>query len=216
MVDSENSRSLPTVTRRSSCSTIVAWLKAQSENESSVCSANLSEAPDDPVLSKWREWMTAHTEVERLCRTQQRLEGRLIAAVRYPRVEVLGPGGEQSVTAFTASEIDSFLGCGADTVNERAKAKATLRSQQQAWEVMDKRLGYSLARRAEVEAEARSEKLAEALWTEPARSIAGIAAKLHALLMIYDDEASLDEPPWQQIRSVLMDLTTLNSISANA
>jgi len=212
MADSENSRSLPTVTRRSLRSTLVVWLKAQSKNVSNVIS---SQGNDEPVLSIWRNWMAAHRRVEQLCRTQQHLECQLVAAVRFPRVEVLAPGGEQPAVAFTASEIDSVLGSGAETAEKRAAAKSTLRARRRAWQAMDKHLGYSLAKRAEVEAEAQSENLAESLWREPARSVTGIAAKLHALLMTYEDETSLDEAPWPQIRSVLVDLIRLDNASSN-
>ncbi|PSH57416.1 hypothetical protein CU102_28090 [Phyllobacterium brassicacearum] len=54
------------------------------------------------------------------------------------------------------------------------------------------------------------EKLTEALWAERARSVVGIVAKLHTVLLRYEDDGRRDEPPWPQIRSILMDLTRLD------
>ncbi|MEK1888256.1 MAG: hypothetical protein AAAB35_11930 [Phyllobacterium sp.] len=158
--------------------------------------------------------MAAHKKVEAQCRAQQRLERRLVAAMGFPRVEIRAAAMEQPVMVFTAGAVDSLLGGGAETADARREAKAILRAQQQAWDAMDERLGYSRARRAEVEAEAHLDKLAAALWTEPAGSIAGIVANLHAVVLRYEDEGPRNEPPWRQIRSILIDLTRLDATSS--
>ena len=172
--------------------------------------ATASEGTVERVIFIWRDWIATHSKVERLCRAQQRLERRLVAALGFPRVEILAADRKRPVAAFTAEEIDYLLGAGAENASARREAKAVLRGRQQAWDAMDERLGYSRARRAEAEAEAHLDKLAEGLWAEPAQSIAGIVAKLHLVLLRYEDEGPRDEPPWPQIRSILADLTSLN------
>lgn len=209
MADSENSMTLAPIAQRGFLSGMAAWLTEQSANMSLELGATASEGTVERVIFLWRDWIATHRKVERLCRTQQRLERRLVAALGFPRVEI-SADRKQPVAAFTADEIDFLLGGGAENASARREAKAVLRERQQAWDAMDERLGYSRARRAEAEAEAHLDKLAKALWAEPVQSIAGIVAKLHLVLLRYEDEGPRDEPPWPQIRSILTDLTSLN------
>ena len=200
MADSDNSRTLPPVTQRGLLSGTAVWLNAQAAWA----------AADTVILSLWEDWLVAHKRGERLCRAQQRLERCLVSAVGFPRADVLRPGAERTVAAFTTSQIDALLGEGIETADERKDAKSVLLARQKAWNAMDNRLGYSCARLAEEEAEAESEQLALALWAEPARSIAGIVAKLHAVLITCESNGNGDEPPWPQIRSILVDLINLD------
>lgn len=206
MADSADSRSLPAVTRRRVLSTSVMWLTAQV----SVLKAASGAEPDggregDPVLVLWQDWMAIRDEVERLCRTQQRLESRLVAAIGFPCVDLIAPDQDHPVPAFTAEEIDRQLGDAPESAEARAQAKAVLAERQKAWNALDERLGYSRAKEAEAEAFTAQENLANALWAEPSRSIAGVAAKLHAILSMGEGGAR-DEFPWRQIRVVLRDI----------
>ena len=209
MANFETNRTLPPIIRRDLVSGTAVWLEEQIARVTPDCDASASAEADDRVLCIWRNWMATHRKVEGLCRAQQRLEGRLVAAIGFPRVEILTADRERPVAAFTAGEIESLLGWGTETADARKEAKAVLRARQQTWDAMDERLGYSRARRAEAEAEAHLDKLAEALWAERARSVVGIVAKLHTVLLRYEDDGPRDEPPWPQIRSILMDLTRL-------
>ena len=210
MADSEIGRTLSPIAQRDLLSGAAVWLTEQSAKASPELGATASGATDERVLSIWRNWMTAHKEVERLCQAQQRLERRLVAALGFPRVEIFASDQKRPSSAFAAGEIDSLLGIRVENADARKNAKATLRARQQAWDKMDERLGYSRARRAEADAEARLDGLAEALWAEPVQSTAGIIAKLHIVLLRYEDEGR-DEAPWLQIRSILTDLTKLSS-----
>lgn len=130
---------------------------------------------------------------------------RLVAAVGFPCVDLVAPDQEHPVPAFTIEEIDRRLGDGPESAGARVQAKAVLAERQKAWEALDERLGYSRAKEAEAEAFTVQEELATALWAEPARSIAGAAAKLHAILSM-GEAGRRDEFPWPQIRAVLTDI----------
>ena len=211
MTDSENSIATSPATERGLLSVTAVWLTNEITDVSREMGAVASKGRDDRVLSLWLDWIATRRKVEELCRKQQRLERCLVSAVGFPRVDVLRPGGERTVAAFTTSEIDTLLGGGTATADERKKAKSVLLARQKAWNAMDNRLGYSSAKRAEIEAEVDSEKLANALWAEPAGSIAGIVAKLHAVLLTCEEDGTRDEPPWPQIRSILVDLIDLDN-----
>lgn len=70
---------------------------------------------------------------------------------------------------------------------------------------MDERVGYSRAKQAEEQAFVmRAERLAD-LFAQPAHSVAGASAKLHAVLAMGEDSPA-DEFLWLKIRTVLSDL----------
>src|SRR5262245_39500802 len=134
MVDSGNSRSLPAVTRRRVLSTSVMWLTAQVSALKAASGAEPGGGRGgDPVLVLWQDWMTAHDEVERLCRTQQRLESLMIAAIGFPCVDLIAPDQDHPVAAFTAEEIDRQLGDAPESAEARTQAKAVLAERQKAW-----------------------------------------------------------------------------------
>ncbi|PSH57520.1 hypothetical protein CU102_27995 [Phyllobacterium brassicacearum] len=138
MADSENSRTLSLVTRRGLLSGTAAWLAEQMANVPPDCGATSSAETDVRVLSLWCDWIAAQREVERLCRRQQRLERRLVAAIGFPRVEILAAGMARPVAAFTADEIDSLPGGGAGTADAPTQAKPARRARKQVWVAMDK------------------------------------------------------------------------------
>jgi hypothetical protein len=92
----------------------------------------------------------------------------------------------------------------------KVRAKAVLIVRQAAWDALDERLGYSRARQAEEEAfELQRERLND-VFANPARSISGVAAKLHAVLAMGGGGPG-DEFPWPQIRAAMTDLLSLGS-----
>jgi hypothetical protein len=208
MADSDNSRSLPIVTRRRLLSASAAWLTLQVGTADAAPVGNDREQGinADPVLALWQGWTTAYAEMERLCRMQQQLESQMMKAIGFPFVEILAEDGEHSVMAFSIEEIDYQLG----GRPELEAAKATLTERQIAWYALGEQLGYDHAKRAEEEACVRQNGLAVALWAEPARSIAGATAKLHAILSV--GQGAHDEFPWPQIRAVIVDLVTIGHV----
>lgn len=210
MADSDNSRTLPTVTRRRLLSTSAAWLATQI---GSVDAAFAVDATDgsDPVLFLWRQWMTAQDEADRLCELQQRLESRMISEIGFPRVMVTGGDREAPVSAFSVDEIDALFGDGPERAGARAQARAALAEQQSKWDALDERLGYSRAKHAERSAVAVRDERAHALFVKPARSRAGVAAKLHAILCMGSEDCP-NEFPWPQIGAALADIVILRGV----
>ncbi len=114
MADSENSRTLSPVTCRGLLSGTAVWLEDQIANTTPDCDVTASGGVDERVRCIWRAWMATHRKLEELCKAQQRLERRLVAAIGFPRVEISAADMERPAAAFTAGEIDSLLGGGTD------------------------------------------------------------------------------------------------------
>lgn len=215
MADSDNSRTLPVVTRRRLLSTSAAWLTAQAGNVNAAPQPENSRVDRvDPTLTLWQEWRAAHEQVEKFCRRQQRIETALIAAVGFPRVDIAVPDQECVVAAFSVKEIDHRFGDAPENGDAKMRAKAVFAERQAAWDSLDEGLGYSRAKQAEEAAFAmRAERLA-VLFLQPAHSVAGAAAKLHALVAMGEDSPG-NEFPWPQIRDVMTDLLSLGSDGRN-
>lgn len=210
MADSDNSRTLPVVTRRRLLSTSAASLAAVGHMNAAVNSK--SDRPDgsDPTLMLWQEWRAAHDQVEKFCRKQQRLETVLIAAVGFRHVDIAVPDQDCIVAAFTMEAIDRLFGDASESAEAKMQAKAVLAERQAVWDALDERVGYGRAKQAEEDAfEMRAERLND-LFSQPAHSVAGAAAKLHAVLTMGEDSPG-DEFPWPQIRAVLSDLIRFDS-----
>jgi hypothetical protein len=211
MADSDNSRCLPVVTRRRLLSTSATWLATQIGNvDAALHPAYNPPEGGDPTLMLWRAWREAHDQVEKFCRKQQRLETALIAAVGFPQVKIIVPDQHCVVAVFTMEEIDRRFGDASENAEVKKQAKAVLAERQAAWDALDERLGYSRAKQAEEEASAmRAERFA-VLFMQPANSVAGAAAKLHAVLAMGEGSPG-DEFPWPQIRATMRDLLSLGS-----
>ncbi|MBW6424192.1 hypothetical protein KX729_22275 [Rhizobium sp. XQZ8] len=212
MADSDNSRTLPIVTRRRLLSTSAAWLAAQVGDDNAALHPAY-DPPDggDQTLMLWREWSAAHEQVEKFCRRQQRLETALIAAVGFPQVDLAVPDQECVVAAFSVKEIDHRFGDAPEYRDAKMRAKAVFAERQAAWDSLDEGLGYSRAKQAEEEAFAMRAERLEVLFMHPAHSVAGAAAKLHALVTMAEEDGSRHEFPWPQIRAVMADLISLGN-----
>ncbi|MES0096641.1 hypothetical protein [Mesorhizobium sp. M0019] len=126
MADSDNSMTLPFVTRRRVLAGGMITSTALVLEKSALASngAATSTLPD-PALTLWREWETAHTLTERLCRSQQRMETRLVESVGFPCVTVRLPEGGD-VTIHSIEALNEVLGKGPDLTALRQKAEAEL------------------------------------------------------------------------------------------
>ncbi|RAX39758.1 hypothetical protein, partial [Rhizobium tropici] len=150
----------------------------------------------------------AHNETQRLWKIQVSLESRMVAAVGFPQVEITLPGKKEPVRAFSLEDIDRICGDAAGHQAVRAQAIVAFRKRQEAWDHLDDVLGYSRAEKAEIRSDRMEMKLADALWEEPAVSVAGAVAKLHAILVTGEQGVS-QEFPWPQMRSALADLVRI-------
>src|SRR5690606_30585792 len=171
------------VTRRRSLSTSATWLAAQVANADAALDL-AEDQPDggDPALILWQEWRSAHEQVEKSCRMQQLLETALVEAVGFPQVDIAVPGQDCVVAAFTMTDIGRIFGDASENTEAKLLAKAKFAERQAAWDALDEWMGYSRAKQAEEKAFAMREERLNDLFLQPARSVAGVAAKLHAVL----------------------------------
>lgn len=208
--DSDNITTLPPVTRRrllAGTAIAVAGLQRRAFARNDL-ETDLSA---DPAVALWRKWQSVHEQVERLCRRQQRLERKLVETVGFPCATILLRDGE-SVTLHSLAAIHEVLDLGPEDMAMRAKAEADFAAHQARWDIADTEIGYSTTLRAEREAADRAEDMLETLSKTPAASLAGVAAKLDAVLR--EGEVSEDgaEFPWPQIRSAFEDVGRLGQL----
>jgi len=146
MADSDNSRTVSTLTRGDFQSFVAATLPTYQELAratrlpSDACN-------DDPALVVCKQWCNAREHLSESTLRQQRHESSLFSAVLPPPLE--------------------------QSAGLRAYEKA-------------------------LEASAAEDQAAEALWRTPARSVAGVTAKLHALVTKWQPSSTSEEEPWPQ------------------
>lgn len=207
MADSDNTTTLPFVTRRK--------LPARMQNPMAGQGITAfrrndleAEQSTDPAVTAWRKWQVAHKETNRLSRRQQQLERKLVEEVGFPCVAVELRNGER-ITVHSAealrktAEANPAFGAGG------VAGLADLVAHQARWDSVDTEIGYSAALRAESEAGERAMQLLKELFDTPASSWAGVAAKLGAVLE--EAQPSDDDPefPWPLVRSALQDVIRL-------
>ncbi|TGS64972.1 hypothetical protein EN817_25330 [Mesorhizobium sp. M3A.F.Ca.ET.174.01.1.1] len=204
MADSDNTTTLPRVTRRGVLA-ITANAKEGRQPKKLVGDHAEAVQSADPAVAAWREWLIAHKEVERLCHQQQRLERNLVETIGFPCATIPLHDGT-SVRLHSIQALNEVLGSGPEDEAVRAKSKADLETHQQRWEAADREIGYSAALIAEGEAADQAENLLQLLLETPAASLAGVAAKLDAVLSEGEPAEACAEFPWPHIRSVLGDV----------
>ncbi len=74
-------------------------------------------------------------------------------------------------------------------------------------------ISYSRAHQEELEAMHAELEAARCLWMVPARTIAGVVAKLHALIEWEDPGTSPGESPWPELRLILGDLIGIGDLN---
>ncbi|PWJ84380.1 hypothetical protein C8D77_13314 [Mesorhizobium loti] len=92
----------------------------------------------------------------------------------------------------------------------RAKAEADLAAHQARWDAADRAVGYSAALRSERDAADRAEALLQVLCETPATTLAGVAAKLDAVVKEGQPSENDAEFPWPQIRSAIEDIARIS------
>jgi hypothetical protein len=110
------------------------------------------------------------------------------------------------VTVHSLAAFDEVTDLPSTDLARRPQAEADFAAHQVRWDVADKEIGYSAALHAEREAADQAEKLLEVLARTPATSLAGVAAKLDALLSEGEPSACSAEFPWLQIRTAIEDI----------
>lgn len=207
MADSDNTTTLPLVTRRSML-TGTAIAVAGWQRKAFAGNALDTDLSADPAVAVWLKWQAAHEQVERLCHEQQRLERELAEIIGFPCATIRLRDGER-VTLHSILAVRNALSFNPEDGAILAKAEAEFAAHQARWDVAAREIGYWAALQAEYDAADRAEDLLEALAETPAASLAGVAAKLDAVVRegeIFEDS---DEFPWPQIRSALRDISRI-------
>lgn len=213
MADSESSTSLPTVTRRELLSgTLTHQFHPNSPATAEPLRAHA--AVVDVALSLWRDWSALHGKTAELCRKQQQLETKLVKTVGFPHAVVAVPGRSRPVSVSSIEQLENLVGTEPETLSVRAKAQAELAAHQARWDAADSLIGYSAAKQKEEDAAECDCQLAEALWAVQARSLAGVSAKLDAILRQGESCEDCMEFPWPQIRSALIDLIQIGKLDS--
>ncbi len=209
MADSDNSMTLPFVTRRRVLAgTVMATTAWTVEGNAFAGDAGRTNVSSDPALALWREWQTAHKLTEQLCRMQQRLETRLLESVGFPCATVHLPAGED-VMVHSIAALNEVLAKGPEMAALRERAEFDFAAHQSRWDAAAEEIGYTAALRAEREAGDRAEDLLEMFSTTSATTLAGVAGKLDAVLREGEAWEECSEFPWPQIRSALSDLVCI-------
>ncbi|TPK35985.1 hypothetical protein FJ492_25650 [Mesorhizobium sp. B2-5-4] len=218
MADSDHTMSLSAVTRRkvlAGTAIAIAITKGGAFDRKTLETAQMV----DPAVSAWQKWRAAHDHTEYLCRQQQLLERKLVKTVGFPCSKIQLRDGRY-VTLRSLEALRDALNVGKEDLSVRTKAEAELAAHQARWDATDREIGYSETLRAECEAASRADHLVGMLFALPATSLAGVAAKLDAVLTQGQASKDDNEFPWPQIRSALQDVVRIgqqrepNSVSA--
>ena len=213
MADSETSTTLPAVSRRRMISTTFAASTAPFLPSATTPQATANTATD-PAISAWREWQSAHRKTLAMCRKQQCLETKLQRIIGIPHVCVRVDGMREPVRITSLPALDEVIETYPAAAALGDELMSKLSAHQKRWEEADRLLGYSAALEEEEAAAVYEQHLAENLWSTPSSSLAGIAAKLEALIATGQSREDCEELPWPQLRSALKDLRHLSKNSS--
>lgn len=164
------------------------------------------------MLTLWQDWRAALAASDRLSRKAQHLEHALAREIGFPRVAIpTDEPGQSPRYATDAHDIDRLLGTTAATDTIRQRLKRELADAQDRWSREAEACGLTAAIAREAEADQRVDALLSAAATAPARSIAGVIAKLAIVTDWGGREPETDGHPWTFIRSALADLTAITA-----
>ena len=207
MVDSENSTSLSSVSRRALLGTIVTAPLAYCSGLASPDSTLAT----DPVLLLWEDWQSAFAEATVYGAKWAALESMLARSIGFPRVVIPTSPGRAEVWVISHERIDEELRDMPASEDLRRQLRSDLATQQARWDAAAEQSGLDTADHQEEAALNRSAEIAAALFELPARSTAGVIVKLELILRIGQTQSDDDEFPWGQLRTTIADLRRLVS-----
>ena len=204
MVDSENSTSLPFVSRRK----LLSGLAAMPAVEAVPLVIGRTEPPD-PIAPLMREWQRLHARASKICEHWQQIESRLVHAVGFPQVFIPAADGARGLCAQSHSDIDQAVAAGDCSQELSAALHAELAARRARWDAEAEALAFDEANRQELEAWRKEEAAARTVFRTKATTLAGVEIKL--ALMIQLCAAFSDDPdfPLPQLRSTLADVKRL-------
>jgi hypothetical protein len=205
MVDSDNTTTLPFVTRGRKDGTAAA---AGERISGAVQESGEGGVEPDPALALTRAWIEAHGRTLALCRRQQKLETQLVDSVGFPSATVALPDGD----AFTVSSLEDLADfVGDKPVDEitRTRAAAELADRWARWRARDIELGYSATKEAEQCAAEAEQRLLDELPGTAASTIFGVIGKLAVILRECEGNCDASGFPLPHVRSTLVDLARI-------
>ncbi len=170
----------------------------------------------DPVLTLWQEWRQADAEAEARYAKWQKLELQLFKTVGSPCVPVPTADDEFTIYVINHDGIEDLLGDAPETAAMREHLHASLASHQARWDNAAAAIEFDTVAAQYRAADERAEALREKIFKTPARTPAGIAAKLALVVATGQSLAELaevDEFPWLPLRCVLADLLGLAALT---
>nr|WP_234913366.1 hypothetical protein [Rhizobium rhizogenes]QCL10554.1 hypothetical protein pC6.5d_661 [Rhizobium rhizogenes] len=220
MADSENSRTLPAITRRKENppSGVTENLPhiIDRRNLLSVASRLLNsriEDPDGPrtepgptpVREMWPRWYACHQQRVRATRLRVKLEKEMLeeaGGLPIATLRNVGKNGAVEVHSFAdinrmAAQLDA---------EHLSQARAELRRHRRRWKEADRRLGYSAAVAQEQELAEQAGICGRVMWITRPASLVEVTAKLHCLIVMHDPSLKLEDAPWPELRTILKDL----------
>ncbi|MBB3289027.1 MULTISPECIES: hypothetical protein [unclassified Rhizobium] len=226
MADSENSRTLPAISRgkekreHGRCEHLPHIIDRR--NLLPVAARLLSaliaetrqqrESGPTPVREMWPRWYACHLQRMRATRLREKLEKELHEEAGDLPVVMLPNVGKDSVV-----EVRSFADLNRMThqidPEHLSQARAELRRRRKRWKEADRRLGFSAAFAREQELAERAGISGRVMWITRPSSLIEVTAKLHCLIVMHDADLKLEGAPWPELRTMLKDLIRLQERS---
>jgi len=203
MVESENTTSLPGVTRRALLT------RAATIPLAPILRGRPTDTAADPIAALYRDWRQADAEVRHWCREWGQLESALVRSVGFPRVAISLPSSTAPTWVTTHEDIDHAFADRPALEALRGSLHAELAARTARWDAEATAIGLAEADRQEALAFERREALAFRAFALSAGNLAGVLTKLRLILRMGQTRDSDDAFPWPQIQSVIRDLRRL-------
>ncbi len=222
MADSENSRTLPAISRgkekhehgpRKNLPPIIDRRSLLSVT-ARLLSALIAEIPrrresgPTPVREMWPRWYEYHQHHMRVIRLREKLKAELLKEAGGLPVVVLPNVGKDSVVEVRSFADLNRMASQLD-VKHLSQARAELRRRRKRWKEADRRWGYSAIVAREQELAERAGISGRVMWITRPSSLIEVTAKLHCVIVMHDPGLKLMEAPWPELRAMLKDLILL-------
>jgi hypothetical protein len=220
MADSENSRTLPAITRRNEDPASGATENLphiiNRRNLLSVASRILNARIEDrdgprtepgptPVREMWPRWYAFHQQRVRATRLREKLEKEVLEqAGSLPVATLRNVGKDDTVEVHSFADINRMAS--QFHAEHLSQARTELRRRRRRWKEVDQRLGYSAAIALEQELAERAGISGRVMWITRPSCLIEVTAKLHCLIVMHDPSLKLKGTPWPELRTMLKDL----------
>jgi hypothetical protein len=202
MSDSENSTTLPDVSRRELlAAAVVAPLTPTGGSQTPAAS--------DPVLPLWGERQRLHAQAVGLCHRWSELETHLIREIGFPKVVLPCAESPNGHCAFTHEDIDRAFAMDEQPSDAKAELHARLASHQARWDAEAGRIGFFEADRQQLEGWKKEAEATRKIFATPATTLSGIKIKIALMIQLCRTGSDVADFPLPQLRSTLADVERL-------